>query len=346
MRSVDASPSPAPGTLLDELLAAWEDEVLECKRAENSFDTDQLGRYFSALSNEAALGRHERAWILLGIDDRSRSVGGTRAFSRPGQFLGLKQKIAEHTSTKSTFRDIHEVDRPEGRVLMLEVPAAPRGQAVAWKGHHYGRSGESLGALPLDKLDELRGSDPRGDWTAQTVPEATLSDLDPAALAAAREGFASQHSSIPREVIDSWSTSEFLSRTDLIRGGALTRSALLLLGNHGSAFLLPGVLAQISWILDAEERAYEHFAPPFLLNTTKVYERIRNFQVRMLQPGTLMQTEVPKYDRDAVLEAIHNCVAHADWSTGAQPIPQPPPRRCDGGAEHDRQRRLRAAPDP
>lgn len=317
MTATSTTSSPRPEDLLDGLLAAWEGEVLECKHAENSYDLDKLGKYFSALSNEAALRGIQSAWMLLGIDDRSRSVVGTRAFSRPGQLNDLKQKIAEHSSTKGTFRDIHEVLHPDGRVLMLEIPAAPRGQAVVWKGHAYGRSGESLGALPLDKLDELRGHDPRGDWTAQTVPDATIADLDPAALAAAREGFSSQHS-IPREEIDGWSDDEFLARAHLAQQGKLTRSALLLLGAPSSAGLLTGVSVQISWVLDAEERAYEHFGPPFLLNTTKAYERIRNFQVRMLQPGTLIQTEVPKYDRDAVLEAIHNCVAHADWASGAR----------------------------
>lgn len=317
MVTSDTSTSPRPEELLDGLLAAWEDEVLECKHAENTFDTDRLGKYFSALSNEAALRGIQSAWMLLGIDDRSRSVVGTRAFSRPGQGNDLKQKIAEHSSTKGTFRDIHEVDHPNGRVLMLEIPAAPRGQAVAWKGHAYGRSGESLGALPLDKLDELRGHDPRSDWSAQTVPDATIADLDPTALAAARDGFSSQHS-IPQELIEGWSDDEFLARAHLTQHGRLTRSALLLLGAPWSAGLLSGISVQISWILDAEDRAYEHFGPPFLLNTTKAYERIRNFQVRMLQPGTLIQTEVPKYDRDAVLEAIHNCVAHADWASGAR----------------------------
>jgi len=326
MTTFDTPSFPRPADLLAGLLAAWEDEVLECKHAENSFDADRLGKYFSALSNEAALRGIQSAWMLLGIDDRSRSVVGTRAFSRLEQRNVLRQKIAEHSSTKGTFRGIHEVQRPEGRVLMLEIPAAPRGQAVAWQGHAYGRSGESLGALPLDKLDELRGRDSRGDWSAQTVADATIADLDPAALAAARDGFSSQHS-IPSEVIDGWSDDEFLARAQLTQQGKLTRSALLLLGAPSSAGLLTGVSVQISWILGAEDRAYEHFGPPFLLNTTKVYERIRNFQVRMLQPGTLIQTEVPKYDRDAVLEAIHNCVAHADWASGARVVLRERPDR-------------------
>jgi len=39
--------------LLDELLANFESECVEFKRADNSFDINTLGKYFSALSNEA-----------------------------------------------------------------------------------------------------------------------------------------------------------------------------------------------------------------------------------------------------------------------------------------------------
>jgi hypothetical protein len=34
-----------------------EDEVVEFKKAENNFDFDDLGKYFSALSNEANLNK-------------------------------------------------------------------------------------------------------------------------------------------------------------------------------------------------------------------------------------------------------------------------------------------------
>lgn len=36
-----------------------ENEVVEFKKAETNFDIDELGKYFSALSNEANLREHE-----------------------------------------------------------------------------------------------------------------------------------------------------------------------------------------------------------------------------------------------------------------------------------------------
>ena len=37
---------------LDALISNWEDETVEFKEANNDYDKDKIGRYFSALSNE------------------------------------------------------------------------------------------------------------------------------------------------------------------------------------------------------------------------------------------------------------------------------------------------------
>ncbi len=41
--------------LFHSLIEHAENEVVEFKKAERNFDTDDLGKYFSALSNEANL---------------------------------------------------------------------------------------------------------------------------------------------------------------------------------------------------------------------------------------------------------------------------------------------------
>ncbi|HHU42673.1 MAG TPA: transcriptional regulator, partial [Fermentimonas caenicola] len=46
-----------------------ENEVVEFKEAKNDFDFRKLGRYFSALSNEANLKRAEYAWLVFGVED-------------------------------------------------------------------------------------------------------------------------------------------------------------------------------------------------------------------------------------------------------------------------------------
>ena len=140
--------------LLDELISEWENETVEFK--ETSAKDDDLGKYFSALSNEANLKEVDSAWIILGVSDRTRQVVGTDYRSKPGDLNQLQQKIAQNTGTGSSFQNIYELEHPSGRVLLLEVPAAPKGMPVLWKQFAYGRNGESIGALSYDKSDRIR----------------------------------------------------------------------------------------------------------------------------------------------------------------------------------------------
>ena len=89
---------------------------------------------------------------------------------------------------------------------------------------------------------------------------------------------------------------------------------MLLLGKPDSAHLLLPHPAQMTWKLVGSEQAYEHFGPPFLRNTSTLYQRIRNIQVRILPDDELIALEVSKYDRKVVLEALHNCIAHQDYA--------------------------------
>ena len=56
--------------LLARLIENWEDETVEFKEASNDFDTDKIGRYVSALSNEANLADIESGWLVFGVKKR------------------------------------------------------------------------------------------------------------------------------------------------------------------------------------------------------------------------------------------------------------------------------------
>lgn len=145
--------------LLETLLERWEGEVVEFKRAGNDYSSDKIGRYFSALANEANLRNQERAWLVFGVDNSTRQVAecGTDYRPQPERLHHLKMEISDCTEPSVTLRDIHELKLDTGRVLLFEIPASPLGLPIAWKGHYYARSGESLTHLGLDKLDEIRG---------------------------------------------------------------------------------------------------------------------------------------------------------------------------------------------
>jgi len=307
--------------LLAHLIARWEGEVVEFKRASDGYSTSDIGKYFSALANEANLRNEEKAWLVFGVDNDSRQVVGTDYRPEPDRLQSLKMQISSDTEPSITLRDIHELKTDQGRVLLLEIPAAPQGMPIAWKGHYYARAGESLTHLGLDKLDELRGQVGVADWTAQQVPGATLTDLDPAALAKSRESFAKKYANrFTAEEVASWPDAVFLDRARLTQSGHITRATLLLLGKAESAYRLSPHPAQMTLKLEGTEQAYMHFAPPFLLSTTELYQKIRNLPLRILPDDQLVPVEVAKYDRKIVLEALHNCIAHQDYARNGRVV--------------------------
>ena len=80
---------------LTDLIATWENEVVEFKEASNSYSTGDIGKYFSALSNEANLKDVDAGWLVFGVNNKSRTVVGTDYRPAPEHLQSLKQQIAE-----------------------------------------------------------------------------------------------------------------------------------------------------------------------------------------------------------------------------------------------------------
>ena len=59
---------------------------------------------------------------------------------------------------------------------------------------------------------------------------------------------------------------------------------------------------------------YEHFTIPFILTVDKVLAKIRNKTMRELPGGTLFPDTMKQYDDYTIREALHNCIAHQDYT--------------------------------
>ncbi|MCD6390006.1 MAG: putative DNA binding domain-containing protein [Desulfobulbaceae bacterium] len=307
--------------LLSELISRWENEVIEFKNVGDSYSTSDIGKYFSALANEANLRDVEKAWLVFGVDNKSRSIVGSDYRQDKERLQSLKMQVSADTEPGITFREIHELHSDKGRVILFEIPAAPLGMPIAWKGHYYARAGESLTHLGLDKLDEIRKQTGAADWSGQVVAAATVDHLDQKALFKARESFAKKYANrFATEEVMSWPDTTFLDRAKQTKDRQITRATLLLLGKAEAAHLLSPHPAQMTWKLEGAERAYQHFGPPFLLNTSTLYQKIRNIQLRILPEDQLLPIEMAKYDQKIVLEALHNCIAHQDYARSGRII--------------------------
>lgn len=304
--------------IFNQLWNHSENEVVEFKKAECNFDIDELGRYFSALSNEANLREQEFAWIVFGVWDKKHEIIGTSFKDSELALNKLKQDMSQHTTDNLIFRDIVPIKVEGKRVLLFKVPASPRNIVMKWKGIAYGRDGESLKPLNQGKQDEIRQQPPIPDWTAQLVPNATIDDLDELAIATARIMFKKVHKSkIPAEEVDAWTVEEFLSHSMIMRDGLLTRAAILLLGKPLSIQKIHPAVAQITWTWQDKDETvidYEHFTIPFILTVDKVLAKIRNKTMRELPGGTLFPDTMKQYDDYTIREALHNCIAHQDYT--------------------------------
>ncbi len=305
--------------IFNQLRYHHEDEVVEFKKAENNFDFDDLGKYFSALSNEANLRDKGFAWLVFGVHDKTREIVGTSYKNSMKSLQKLKQDLSQHTTDNNTFRDIYELEVEGKRVLMFQVPAAPRGIPMAWQGHFYARRGESLGALDMNKYEEIRRQTVNEDWTAEVIADATLDDLDTKAIEKAREGYKQRYPKLAKEC-DGWDDKVFLDKAGLTIDGKITRTTLLLVGKETAAHKLNHI-AQIVWKCFQDGQVFgDIYTIPFVLTTTELLGRIRNYRFKIYPKNSLIPAEVWKYDTESILEGMHNSIAHQKYEKDARII--------------------------
>ncbi|SMN15399.1 putative transcriptional regulator [uncultured Candidatus Thioglobus sp.] len=293
------------------LHTSTETEILEFKTAEQNFDKNKLGKYFSALSNEANLANKECAWLVFGVDDKHTVCGTKITDSTLNEY---KQEIANNTSPTSNFINTHRVNVEGKQVLILQIPSAPRGTPVGWKGHCYGRNGSSLSALNNQERERIRLQNHAFDWSAKVVENATVDDLSVEAISEARKQFKVKN---PALEIEKWDNLKFLNKAKVTAQGKITNTTILLLGKAESEHFINPAMAKISWILkdrDNIEKDYAHFGCPLLLSVNQVYAKIRNLKYRYLPEGTLFPDEVDQFDPFIIREALNNCIAHQDYT--------------------------------
>lgn len=291
-----------------------ETECVEFKEAKESFDTDEMGCYFSALSNEANLHGLPYAWLVFGIKDKGHSVVGTNYRQSGVKLQETKQHIKQGTNDIS-FMEIRELSVNAKRVIMFQIPAAPHGIPTSYKKHYYERVHDSLQGLSIEKLERIRAQNRDNDWSAK-LTKATVAEVAVEALALAREKYKEKNPRLAEEC-DKWSDEQFLQKAKISRSGKLTNAGLLLLGKpEAEELLTDGAIAKITWQLKSANGSmldYEHFGMPVIMAVDGVYARIRNLKYRYISGDTLFPDEVNQYEPYAIREALNNCIAHQDY---------------------------------
>ena len=274
------------------------------------------------ISYVSALANMEGGELIIGVMDKTLAIVGIENlhnYTPENIRLRILTKCPNLDSEEFRVEQFITSDTAK-RVWVFHVPRHKLRLPVYAHDKAWQRIDDNLVELRPERLATIL-TEPIEivDWSAQVVPDASLEDLHPTALALAREKFRekNQTASFANE-IPSWDMLTFLDKAKITIQGNISRSALILLGKPESVHFLSPAMTQITWKLEGEERAYEHFEPPFLLATTSVLHRIRNIKYKIFPDNQLLATEVNKYDTRVILEALHNCIAHQDYTLSSR----------------------------
>jgi len=309
--------------LLDDLCKQPQEQSwLEFKLNKGSVTNEEIGEYISALSNGATISNKPFAYMVWGVQDETQNIVGTNfLFSKAKQGnQDVELWIRNLLSPKINFQIFEFKYGGIHQITMLRIPAA-KSEPTHFQKKAFIRIGSHKTDLRnhTDLIRIIYNS--QEDWSAKLINNASLADLDPEAIKLAKEKFKEKSTKAAfYNEIDNWDDATFLDKAKITINGKVTNTAIILLGKEeASHYLLPAT-AEITWKLETEEKAYEHFSTPLLLNTTKVLQNIRNVKYKFFPDNELLATTVNKYDTRTILEALHNCIAHQDYSFNSRII--------------------------
>jgi ATP-dependent DNA helicase RecG len=294
-------------------------EWKEFKSLKNSVagkEGDDIVSYISAIANMQ--GGH----LVIGVKDETLEIVGIQDFAGYSindiryringncTNLDVENFSVEEFKTSDTNKTIWIFKIPK-HLFRLPVYAHKK----TWQ-----RIDDNLVAMTKSRLDailtEIKINE---DWSKEIIDEASIDDLDSEAIKKAKIEFIKRNPKYSDEIVK-WSDVDFLNKAKITIKGKITRTALILLGKEESEHYLNSTV-KIRWnlkSLDNQDKDYEIFSIPFLLNIDEVYKKIRNLKYRYLREGTLFPDEVLRYEPFIIRESLNNAIAHQDYTKGAR----------------------------
>ena len=178
-------------------------EWKEYKNLKNSFCGDEKDDVISYVS---AIANMEGGFLVVGVHDKTLEIVGTDTYNydRQKAILRLTDRCA---NLSSEGLDIEEfiTDDTKKKVWVISIPKHRPKLPVYAHDKAWQRIEDSLVELTSERLNAiLEETSPTYDWSAETIIEATIDDLDSRALQKAREEYKSVHPRLAEEV-DAWS---------------------------------------------------------------------------------------------------------------------------------------------
>jgi len=313
---------------IEELIEAPENEQLEFKRAQNTYEFEELAKYACAISNCGG-GK-----IVFGIsNNRPRQVVGSSAFQQPERTCnGLIDKLGVHVGFQ-----LYEQD--EKRILVFEIARRPTGLPRQVDGVAWWRIGDSLIPMPPETQRAIFAEGGH-DFSADICAGATMSDLDETAMENFRAKWMQKTGNTRLAQL---SKEQLLRDCEALTDEGVTYAALVLFGKHAS---LGKFLAQSESVFEyrssgvsgpAQHR--EEFRIGFFAYYDRIWDLVNLRNDKQHYQEGLFVFDVLTFNERVIREVLLNAICHRNYQfAGSVFVRQYPDRLVidsPGGFPHD-----------
>ena len=266
----------------------------------------------------------EGGHLVVGVEDKTLRIVGTDTYNYDVQKARLRL-IDQCTNLPSEGLHVEEfvTEDTHKTVWVIHVPRHMKRQPVYAHNKAWQRLDDSLIELTdsrrnaiLDEQDEVEK-----DWSSQIIHDATIDDLDPRAVAKAREKFIELHPERETE-IKAWDDATFLNKAKLTIKGQITNSTIILLGREESEHFLSPAVCKIRWMRKKngtdENEESGIFSIPMILAVDEVAGKIKNATYTYTIEGNMFPDTLLRYDVFTIREPLCNAIAHQDYSLSAR----------------------------
>ena len=278
---------------------------------------EDMVSYCSAFSNM------EGGNLVMGVKDGSLNISGIQDFGgyNPDSLKARLVKECINLPSEGLYVTELKASDTHKIVWILTVPKHLTRRPVYIHGQAWQRLGDNLVKLTDERYKKIINEiEVPYDWSAEIIADASINDLDPKAIAKAREQFAVRNPKKAEEVTE-WNDITFLNKAGLTIRDKITRTALILLGKEESEHFLSPFVAKIRWSLkdkNNQNKDYEIFSIPFILAVDEFRAKVRNVKYHMVRSDSMFPDEMMRYDIFNLREPLHNCIAHQDYTKCAR----------------------------
>lgn len=290
-------------------------EMKSLKNCFNGKEGDDVISYVAAISSMN--GGH----LVVGVKDHSLDIVGTDTYNYDRQAATMRL-VRECSNLPAEGLKIEEfITTDTGKkVWIINIPKhMPRLPVYAHK-KPWQRIEDSLVEMTPSRMEQIL-TEPLAidDWSAQIIPDATIDDLDPKAIALAREKYKELFNGARDAEIDGWTDEVFLNKAKLTRKSAITRTTIILLGKSESDHFLNPSICKIRWFLRDDtdsNKDFRVFTIPMILAIEEIGSLIRNTTYTYTISGSMFPESMSRYDTFTLREPLNNAIAHQDYSKG------------------------------